>query len=117
MGVYQPKKLQEDGGRIIDEDCEAIEGYYPALVTPDLFCKVDAALKARAGKAGKGPHGETYTNLFKGLSVCEANPAHSNNIGYRSKEGLHYLRCDQSRHKNCSNTAGFQYERFGHPRP
>src|SRR5205807_5113683 len=68
--------------------------------------------KARAGKAGKGPQGETYTNMFKGLCSCGANHDHSFTIGYKSQEGLHYLRCDQSRHKNCSNKASFQYERF-----
>src|SRR5262249_13187612 len=76
------------------------------------FFRVDTALKSKAGKAGKGPHGDTYTNLFKGLCECAANRDHSFTIGYKSKEGLHYLRCDQSRHKNCTNTRSFQYERF-----
>jgi hypothetical protein len=111
MGVYRQKKLV-NGRRIQIDDCEDAEGYYPVLVTPDLFFRVDTALKSKAGKAGKGPQGETYTNLFKGLGECAANHDHSFTIGYKSKEGLHYLRCDQSRHKNCPNTASFQYERF-----
>jgi hypothetical protein len=96
----------------VEDDCEDVPGYYPALVPPDLFYRVDAALKSRAGKAGKGPHGQGYANLFKGLCVCGDNPQHAVSIGYRSKEGLRYLRCDQSRHKNCANKASFQYERF-----
>lgn len=110
MGVYRQKKLI-DGRRLVVDDCEDVD-YYPALVTPDLFQRVDSALKSKAGKAGKGPQGKTYTNLFKGLCICGDNPDHSFNIGYKSKEGLHYLRCDQSRHKNCANTESFQYERF-----
>ena len=111
MGVYQPKKLR-DGRRVIDHDCERNEGYYPPLVESVLFHRVDSALKSRAGRAGKGPHGENYANLFKGLCRCGSDADHSVNIGYRSKEGLRYLRCDQSRHANCSNRGSFQYERF-----
>lgn len=111
MGVYRQKKLI-DGRRVAEDDCEDVPGYYPALVPADLFHRVDAAIKSRAGKAGKGPHGQHYANLFKGLCACEHNPDHSVTIGYRSKEGLRYLRCDQSRHKNCANKASFQYERF-----
>jgi hypothetical protein len=106
MGIYRQKKLI-DGRRVVVDDCEDVEGYYPALVSPALFQRVDAALKARSG-----PHGENYTNLFKGLCICSENPNHSVAIGYRSKEGLHYLRCEQSRHSNCPNTASFQYERL-----
>jgi hypothetical protein len=113
MGVYRQKKLVDEGRRrkAID-DCEDAEDYYPALVDRVLFDRVDAALKSRAGKAGKGPQGETYPNLFKGLLVCGSDHDHNFTIGYRSKEGLRYLRCDQSRHKNCPNTTSFQYERF-----
>lgn len=112
MGVYRQKKLVDEGRRREQlDDCDDAEDYYPRLVEPDLFHRVDTALKAGA-KAGKGPQGKTYTNLFKGLCVCGDNPNHSVAIGYKSKEGLHYLRCEQSRHANCTNTASFQYERF-----
>jgi hypothetical protein len=112
MGVYQPKKLK-DGRRVIEGDCDPIEGYYPALVHEGLFLRVKTALK-KAGKTGsnKGPHGKDYANLFKGLCQCGSNTDHAVNIGYRSKEGLRYLRCDQSRHANCENKASFQYEQF-----
>src|SRR5262249_41199623 len=111
MGVYQPKKLQE-GRRVIDHDCEPIEGYYPPLIDSALFRRVDSALKDRAGRVGKGPHGQDYANLFKGLCPWGSNANHAVNIGYRSKEGLRYLRCDQSRHANCSNRASFRYDRL-----
>jgi hypothetical protein len=111
MGVYQPKKLR-DGHRVIDHDCESIVGYYPELVDPALFRRVDAAIKDRAGRVGKGPHGQDYANLFKGLCRCGDNADHSVNIGYRSKEGRRYLRCDQSRHANCSNRASVRYDRL-----
>src|SRR5260370_36615627 len=111
MGVYQEKKLVKGRG-VGTDDCEGVEGYYPALVDPALFQRVDEALKSRAGRAGKGPYGENYPNLFKGLCECGSNPGHSFNIGYRSKERLHYPRCDQSRHSNCINVASFQIERF-----
>jgi predicted nucleic acid-binding Zn-ribbon protein len=111
MGVYQPKKLR-DGLRVIDHDCECIEGYYPPLVDSALFRRVDSALKDRGGRVGKGPHGQHYANLFKGLCRCGSNADHAVNIGYRSKEGLRYLRCDQSRHANCSNRASFRYDRL-----
>jgi hypothetical protein len=110
MGIYRQKKLV-NGRRVFVDDCEDVD-YYPALVTPELFYRVDAALKARTGKAGKGPQGDTYPNLFKGLLVCGSDHDHTFTIGYRSKEGLRYLRCDQSRHKNCPNITSFQYERF-----
>jgi Resolvase, N terminal domain/Recombinase len=112
MGVYQPKMLK-DGRRVIEADCDPIEGYYPALVNEGLFLRVRTALK-EAGKTGsnKGPHGQHYANLFKGLCQCGSNTNHAVNIGYRSKEGLGYLRCDQSRHANCENKASFQYEKF-----
>jgi hypothetical protein len=111
MGVYQPRKLR-DGQRVIDHDCECIEGYYPELVDPALFSRVASALKDRGGRVGKGPHGQHYANLFKGLCRCGSNADHSVTIGYRSKEGLRYLRCDQSRHANCSNRASFRYDRL-----
>jgi Recombinase len=74
MGVYQPKKLKE-GRRVIEGDCEPIEGYYPELVDEGLFLRVAAALK-EAGQKGtnKGPHGHNYANLFKGLCQCGTTP-------------------------------------------
>ena len=112
MGVYQPKKLK-DGRRVIDEECEPMEGYYPALVEGDLFVRVRTALKKAGNKDNnRGPHGKDYANLFKGLCRCGHNPDHTVSIGYRSKEGLRYLRCDQSRHRNCENTASFQYQKL-----
>ena len=112
MGVYQPKKVGEGGRKVIGSDCEPMEGYYPALVDEILFLRVRAALKSAGTKGKKGPHGQDYANLFKGLCVCGHNHDHSVNIGYKSKEGLRYLRCDQSRHRNCPNTGSFQYERL-----
>jgi hypothetical protein len=66
IGRFQPYLLVR-GKRV--PDGEPIEGYYPAVVDPDLFYRVQAAMDARriSGGGRKGPH---LTNLFSKLLRC-----------------------------------------------
>src|SRR5262249_28976726 len=50
-----------------------------------------------------------YSRASVGVGTTPTTPLTSV-IGQR--KGLRYLRCDQNRHKNCVNTASFQYQKL-----
>ncbi len=64
IGQYQPHTMK-DGKRV--PEGEPVEGYYPAIVPPDLFFAVQKKLKANQGKGGRNGK---WTNLFRHLVTC-----------------------------------------------
>jgi len=65
IGIFQPCKL--DGNRRIAEG-EPIRDYYPTIVDPEVFHKVQAILATHAHF--KGARNEKISNLFTGLAFC-----------------------------------------------
>lgn len=78
LGRFQPCKqvVYEKGGerktkRVPDGDI--IEGYYPAVVSDDMWLKAKAVQERRAMAKPSNPGGRKgtiYTNLFSKLAVC-----------------------------------------------
>jgi hypothetical protein len=64
LGEFQPG--MREGEKSVKAG-EAIEGYYPALLTLDEFYKVQAALDSR--RKQKGRRGKLVTSLFTGLLI------------------------------------------------
>lgn len=63
FGEFQPQ-MREEGDRRVD--CgQAIAGYFPAVVSEELFFQVQAGMKARFRVVGTP--GECETNLFTGI--------------------------------------------------
>lgn len=63
FGEFQPQ-MREEGDRRVD--CgQAIKGYFPAVVSEELFFQVQAGMKARFRVVGTP--GECETNLFTGI--------------------------------------------------
>lgn len=63
FGEFQPQMREEGNKRV---NCgEPIKGYFPAVVSEDLFYQVQAGMKARFRVLGRP--GEFETNLFTGI--------------------------------------------------
>jgi hypothetical protein len=87
LGEHQPCR-REGNKRIPDGD--AIEGYYPQIITPDRFAQAQAALGNRRyrqpARTGKGP-----CNLFAGM-IREAGTGTSFQLTKRVDRGrTHYV--------------------------
>jgi DNA invertase Pin-like site-specific DNA recombinase len=113
LGRYQPTKV---AGRAATEDelaQHSIENYYPAIISEELFYRVQQALSERR-HTGAGRKGEHYTNLFTGLRIsCAYCGGHVRfeNKGAGLKGGL-YLVCDDARRAHNCNAQRWRYQHF-----
>lgn len=108
MGHYQPmtwEKLPDNRRRRINHGPE-IENYFPAIVTPELFRRIQEKRKAR-GADGQGNKGKKFSNLFTKIahcSKCGATASHVNK-GPNPSKGGRYLVCYRARHGDCQYNA------------
>jgi hypothetical protein len=66
FGEFQPQ-MREQGDRWVD--CgQPIKGYFPAVISEELFFQVQSGMKARFRVLGRP--GEFETNLFTGIGHC-----------------------------------------------
>lgn len=109
IGEYQPCKLI-NGKRTPAGD--PITNYYPAVIDPDLFYRVQQSKADRRINA-RGRKGTYFTNLFSGLATCAY--CHSSmffdNKG--TTRGGTVLVCGAAkRGAGCGITKGWKYEEF-----
>jgi DNA invertase Pin-like site-specific DNA recombinase len=102
FGEFQPSKTI-DGKR--SPDGSPIPGYFPTIVTEDLFYRANLS-KSERKVTGKGRKGIGYTNLFTGLASCAYC---SSRIVFENKgngpKGGSYLVCDSAkRNRGCKAT-------------
>lgn len=76
IGTYQPRAIEHvrtDEGyvRRTNPQGEPIEGYYPAIVAPEDFHRVQTIVQSRTSGAS-GRKGKRVSNLFSGVATCEA---------------------------------------------
>jgi len=74
IGEYQPSNAVKQGnGRTLrTPDGDGIPGYYPPVVSEDVFNRVQAVIHDRNRKGkGRGRRGKAFPNLLIGLGVCE----------------------------------------------
>jgi DNA invertase Pin-like site-specific DNA recombinase len=112
IGRYQPHRIEKRDGKVVRVPVgEPIEGYYPRVITDDLWQRARAASDARArsgpGNAG-GRKGTCFSNLFAGLTVCHHC---GSRMVYRDRgpRSSVVLRCSSERNGTCDNDARIPY--------
>lgn len=102
LGEFQPR-MKIDGKRV--PDGEPISGYFPAIVTEELFYQaLHAKSERRVGGAGR--KGLGYTNLFTGIArcaYCNASIAYENK-GSGAKGGTYLVCSNAQRGRKCDGT-------------
>jgi DNA invertase Pin-like site-specific DNA recombinase len=65
LGIFQPHTfIERDGKRVREPIGEAIDGYFPSIVSEELW------LAANAGRAEPQPHSGKVRNILSGLGRC-----------------------------------------------
>lgn len=109
IGEFQPH-VKVDGRRV--PEGEPVAGYYPAIISEDLFFKAQhSRLQRKSG--GGGRKGPGYTNLFTGLACCAY--CHSSivfeNKGSGTRGGTYLVCGNAQRGRGCSATR-WRYQDF-----
>jgi hypothetical protein len=108
MGFYQPmtwEKSEDNRRRRINHGSE-IPNYFPEIISPELYRRVQEKRKGRA-EAGQGNKGKKFSNLFTKLahcSICGATATHINKGSNKTKGGK-YLVCYRAKHGSCDYRA------------
>jgi DNA invertase Pin-like site-specific DNA recombinase len=113
IGVYQPyTRTQATGGKRLPAG-EAIAGYYPAIIKPDVFHQIAAKMEANRGKGGRtGKVRSLLTYLVK-CAYC-GSPMALFTWGHSHEKGVagcaYYLVCDRARRGLGCNRASIRYD-------
>jgi DNA invertase Pin-like site-specific DNA recombinase len=70
IGEYQPMRME---GKKKVPDGKPISGYYPPVITTEMWDKVQAALHRRRNGEGSGRAGRDEANVFSRLVWCAVN--------------------------------------------
>lgn len=110
LGEYQPHR-KIDGKRI--PEGRAIDNYFPAVVSADLYLRAQFGRHKRANIGG-GRKGKGLTNLFTGLAKCGycGEPMRYINKGDGSRNGRPHLRCRASLEGTLCVPSGWAYDDF-----
>lgn len=105
MGFYQPMqwKVCEDGKRKRVADGPEIKAYFPEIINPELFDRVQVKKNSRKLE-GAGNKGLKFSNLFTKMISCSAcgATAHHVNKGSDPKKGGKYLVCYRAKYGSCT---------------
>jgi DNA invertase Pin-like site-specific DNA recombinase len=88
LGEYQPRKAGQDGK--VATDGEAIAGYYPPVVDPDLWQRAQDALLLR--KDRRGAEGKKVAALFGGL-LWDARTGQKMHVAWQTRGVKDKSRC------------------------
>jgi DNA invertase Pin-like site-specific DNA recombinase len=111
LGEFQPHKKVE--GKRVPEG-EPIPGYFPAIIEPELFHQVQAAIQHNREKKGNsGGRNGPVSNLFGHLVKCPrcGGPMAFMDKG-RPPKGGSYLVCDTARRGLGCERSYFRYDRL-----
>ncbi|MDF3930395.1 MULTISPECIES: recombinase family protein [Pseudomonas] len=99
LGEYQPTHLV---GRIRQNDGDPIQGYYPEIITPDVFLQAKAA-RAQRQTSGSTRQSKNF-NIWQGIAKCQlcGDAMHLINKG-RPPKGYTYLQCYSTKKGKCGN--------------
>lgn len=101
LGEYQPH-VKVDGKRVADG--EVIRNYYPKIIEPALFLRVQKGIASR-NQRGSGYRKGLFSNLFMGLIKCDCGG--SMILGSQNKvNGSSYLKCPKAA---CKGSIRYQY--------
>jgi DNA invertase Pin-like site-specific DNA recombinase len=116
LGEYQPKFARR-GVRASrrPKDGEAIPNYYPRIIEPDQFHRVQAIIKSRGPRNGRRANLHEFTNLFIGICGCHScegtvgiHVATSQSKWKRSA----VLKCNNAGRGLCTNKRRYPYAPF-----
>ncbi|AHZ79982.1 MULTISPECIES: recombinase family protein [Pseudomonas] len=99
LGEYQPTHLV---GRVRENDGDPVKGFYPEIITPDLFLQAKAAREQRK-TTGATKQSKNF-NVWQGLAKCHVcgDAMHLINKG-RPPKGYTYLQCYSAKKGICRN--------------
>jgi DNA invertase Pin-like site-specific DNA recombinase len=99
LGEYQPTHLI---GRVRQNDGDPIQGYYPEVITQDVFLQAKAA-RAQRQTSGSTKQSRNF-NIWQGIAKCQlcGDAMHLINKG-RPPKGYTYLQCYSTKKGKCGN--------------
>ncbi|WP_198325386.1 recombinase family protein [Pseudomonas alkylphenolica] len=99
LGEYQPTHLV---GRVRQNDGDPIQGYYPEIITLDVFLQAKAA-RAQRQTSGSTKQSKNF-NIWQGIAKCRlcGDAMHLINKG-RPPKGYTYLQCYSAKKGKCRN--------------
>lgn len=99
LGEYQPTHLV---GRVRQNDGDPIPGYYPEIITPEVFLQAKAA-RAQRQTSGSTKQSKNF-NIWQGIAKCQlcGDAMHLINKG-RPPKGYTYLQCYSAKKGQCRN--------------
>ncbi|OUM24658.1 hypothetical protein B8W72_26180 [Pseudomonas putida] len=99
LGEYQPTCLV---GRVRQNDGDPIQGYYPEIITPEVFLQAKAA-RAQRQTSGSTKQSKNF-NIWQGIAKCRlcGDAMHLINKG-RPPKGYTYLQCYSAKKGQCRN--------------
>lgn len=99
LGEYQPTHLI---GRVRQNDGDPIRGYYPEIITPDVFLQAKAVRAQR--QTTRSTKQSKNFNIWQGLAKCRfcGDAMHLINKG-RPPKGYTYLQCYSAKKGKCRN--------------
>lgn len=107
-GRYQPTLTTKTPGKRMERvfDGDAIENYYPRVITDELFERVQGIIHRRNKRGGgKGRRGKAFPNLLLGMGRCEACGGTLILGNAPNSADVRSYRCYQaSRKHRCTNT-------------
>ena len=95
IGTFQPHRLEYSQGKRKRVPLPAIENYYPAVIDPASFERMQA-MRHKTSAPQRGRHaGKELRNLFGGLALCPLCGSHMTRVskGSRKKAGQPRLVC------------------------
>ncbi|MDO3576656.1 recombinase family protein [Ralstonia pseudosolanacearum] len=69
IGTFTPHRIVHEGGKKVRVSLEKVPGYFPAVVSEEVFARAQAQLSGGAGPAPKH-RGAVVSNLIAGLGRC-----------------------------------------------
>ena len=108
VGEFQPHR-KTDGGRVADGP--VAEHYFPRVIEPELFDRVQYARRMRkTGAAGR--KGNTVSNLFSSLALCGYCKSKMTYVDPGSRQGRPNLICTAARRRLSCERYPWRYADF-----
>ncbi|HYI82387.1 MAG TPA: recombinase family protein, partial [Acetobacteraceae bacterium] len=109
IGTYVPHSVDHDAGRRKRVPGEPIEGYFPAVVDPEVHARVQASRLGRRAPATRSGHAQSVS-LLAGLAVCPWCGATMTRVVKGKKGGKPRLTCVRSKLGACRMPSVPQHE-------
>jgi len=110
LGEYQPHRIvhEDSEERVRIPDGDPILGYYPVVVSKELFHEANLAMDRRK-VSGRGRKGLRYSNLFSGLLRCSCGAGCRYIDKGAPPKGGKYLQCSVAYQKGSCNAKAVRY--------